>query len=316
MNINFFNKKVLLLISIICFSGLLNAQEIKVKATIDTNNVLIGDQIKLKLEFLSNKKVNLAWPSIPDSVGSIEFISKSKIDTISENNRFQLTQQMVLTSFDSGYFSLPAFAFTVQKDGNESLFQTDSLILKFRTVAVDTSKAFKDIKPPLEEPVTFDEYLIYILIGLGVLILAGGGYFLWKKYKRRGEPVPAYDPKIPPHVIALEALKQLDIEKLWQKGQTKLYYTRLTEIVRLYIERYYKIPALEEVSEEIISELSDYNIHPQALNKIKIVLEIADLVKFAKHNPIPDENTLCMNNAIEFVNLTKPFEVSASQEGR
>jgi len=303
-------KTLFIFILLLIFAGIAYSQDIRARATIDTTNVLIGDQIKLKLELISKQKLNVTMPQIPDSIGAIEIISKSKVDTITENNNYILRQNLVLTSFDSGIYVLPAFVFMYEKKGMQDLLpvQTDSLVLKFRTVAVDTSKAFKDIKPPLEEPVTFDEYLVYILVALGAIALTIAGYFLWKKYKQREKPVYDYDPRIPPHILALESLKQLDIEKLWQKGQIKLYYVRLTEIVRLYLERQFKIAALEMVSDEITLSLKVLNINQQAIAEIKTVFEIADMVKFAKMTPIPDENTLCMNHAIDFINLTKQDE--------
>ena len=305
------NKFLIFLLFCFAFSNSYS-QDIRANATIDTNNVLIGDQIKLKLEVTASEKLNITWSQIPDTLGSIEIISKSAIDTIKESNKFVLRQNLVLTSFDSGNFVFPQVTFMYQKKGTNDLspVQSDSLILRFRTVAVDTSKAFKDIKPPLEEPVTFDEYIVYILVALGAISLAFAGYFLWKKYKRKGQPKLDYDPRIPPYVLALESLKQLDAEKLWQKNQVKLYYIRLTEVVRLYLERQFKIPALEMVSHEITDALKSLNINSNAIELLDSVFSISDLVKFAKLSPIPDQNTFCMNNSIEFVNITKPLTVA------
>ena len=296
-----------LLIQILGFSYL-SAQKVSVKARTDSNNVLIGDQLHLKLEFQSDAKTKVIWPLIPDSIGAIEVISRSKIDTSDTDGKYGLSQTITITSFDSGSYTIPAFTFIFGKEPSKDslIAMTNPIFLNFRTVQVDTSKAFKDIKPIIEEPVTFDEYLVYFLIFLGILGLAIGIYFLWKKYKNRDKTKLEYDPKIPPYIIALESLKQLDSEKLWQKGHTKLYYIRLTEILRLYIERQFTIPALEMISEEIIDSMNKIRINSSAVNSLDKVLKIADMVKFAKMQPLPDEIAQSMTDSKEFVELSKP----------
>jgi hypothetical protein len=302
-----------------CFGfSFLNAQKVSVKAKIDTNNVLIGDQLHLKLEFQSDTKTKVIWPQMPDSIGAIEVISRSRIDTTTANGQYGLSQTLTITSFDSGYYTLPAFTFIYGKDpAKDSLVAlTNPIFLNFKTVQVDTSKAFKDIKPIIEEPVTFDEYLVYFLIFLGILGLAIGVYFLWKKYKNRDKIKLEYDPKIPAYIIALESLKQLDSEKLWQKGLIKLYYIRITEILRLYIERQFSVPALEMISDEILDSMNKIRINSSAVQSLEKVLKVADMVKFAKMQPLPDEIAQSMTNSVNFVELSKPLIETAETESK
>ncbi|MFA6571838.1 MAG: hypothetical protein WCT77_11460 [Bacteroidota bacterium] len=309
---------LLLLISLflISFTGA-NSQGVSARAWIDTNNVLIGDQIKLNLEIKSDKKLDILFPSIPDSIGKIEFIARTKIDTVDSNGKFLLKQKFLFTSFDSGVHYIPSFEFRCFKSGkSDSIFvRTDSFPVKFNTVSVDTSKAFKDIKPPLDYPFNIWDYLVYFLIALAIAGACAGGYFLWKKYKPKPKEPEKYDPKIPPHVLALESLKQLDIEKLWQKGKVKLYYIRLTEIIRIYLERRFEILALEMVSDEIISSMEEKNIHSELIESMTKVFRTADMVKFAKGDPLPDVNTYSMHCSIDFVNRTVLSDVALKEKG-
>ena len=112
-------------------------------------------------------------------------------------------------------------------------------------------------------------------------------------------------PQEPAHVIALRELDRLREEKLWQRSEFKTYYTRLTEIIRQYIERRYGIPAMEMTSYEILDawkleEQPEEDLAAQ-LNRL---LNLADLVKFAKEKPLASDNEENLERAYEFVKRT------------
>ena len=87
-------------------------------------------------------------------------------------------------------------------------------------------------------------------------------------------------------------LNELDEKLLWQNNKVKEYYSELTEIVRGYIERELKVPALEKTTDEIIEMLTDFNnaetilTTKETIKKLKDLLQEADLVKFAKSKPL------------------------------
>lgn len=299
---------------IILYNSNAFAQNLTVSVKSDTNKVLIGDQIKINLTVNSDEKTKIYLPVIPDTIGKIEVISRSNIDTVISDKNFTLNQNYIVTSFDSGSFVFPSLTVLYEKKGQTTLYpiQSDSLILNFNTIPVDTSQAIKDIKPPLEEPYTLADFIEYILIGLGVIVVTILVIYLLKRRKKKEKIVQDYDPKVPPYLIALEDLKKLENEKLWQKGQIKKYYTLLTEIVRLYLERQFKIPALEMTSDEILQSLKSYknpenkqiNFDDDIINLLRTVFNIADMVKFAKYQSLPDENDLCMKNSVEIVKIS------------
>jgi hypothetical protein len=294
--------------NLLIFGSDLLSQNVTTKILTDTNNILIGDQATIKLSVHSDAPVNIILPAFPDTLGKLEVISRSSIDTVKSGYGLTLNQKYVVTSFDSGLHVFPSLTIMYEKKEQTTLYPvlTDSLFIKFNAVNADTSKAIKDIKPPLEEPYTLADFIDYILIGLGIIILAAAIIYYFKKRKPKDKSQPVYDPKIPPYILALEALKNLENEKLWQKGQVKKYHIKLTEIIRTYIEREFKIPALEMTTDEIVSSLGNNGFNDELIIHLRKAHEISDLVKFAKYQPIPDENSLCMKDAIEFVNRTKP----------
>ena len=310
-------KKNLFLLFVIIFSlaqKSLEAQIYTVGVKMDTSKILIGDQTKLTIsvripsETIGSKNHFLKWHTIKDTISqNIEVISVSKIDTsISKDKKtYLLTQNIIITSFDSGFFVIPPFRFLRNGDSLKYM-ETQALLLEVVTLAVDTTQAIKDIKPPLEIPFTFSELLPYVIIGILVVLVILVIIYLFLKRKNKALVNPEKEIIIPDHEIALAKLNELKAKRLCQEGKSKEYYTQLTEIIRNYIEGRFKIMALEKTTEEIITSFRSLDINEDSKNKLKQILSLADFVKFAKINPLPLENELCINNAFDFVTQTIP----------
>ena len=118
--------------------------------------------------------------------------------------------------------------------------------------------------------------------------------------------------KVPPekaHEKALRLLKELEARQLWQSGRIKEYYSELSDIVRIYLEERFSIPAMEQTTDELLALLKKQNDSRTELRKarpeLKLILRTADLAKFAKANPLPDEHSACMAAALQMVQLTQ-----------
>lgn len=312
--IRILNLLGIFLLSIFSYSNYAYSQEIQASAKIDTNIIKIGDQLKLSLQVKYQSNINLSWLNIPDTINKIEVVERLKTDTLNSSNFITQKQNLIITSFDSGYHVIPPFIFSFKKSGDTTTYftETEPLLLTVQTVAVDTTKAFKDIKQPLEVPFTFQEALPYII---GILILTGIIFLMYYFFKRRKKIIPSIIPRIPskpPHEVALAALRQLESEKLWQKGKLKLYYSRLSDIIRTYIEYRFHINALELTTYETLKNYNPID-GDNSIEKLKPLLELSDLVKFAKANPIASENEISFNNAVKFVELTMPHHISSDE---
>jgi hypothetical protein len=193
-----------------------------------------------------------------------------------------------------------------------SKFKPDSAFL----AAIDTNQMFKirDIKPIMETPWTFKEFWqrfgkIILIILISVFLIAAIIYYIIRRIQNKPIFTPP-KPKIPPHITALELLNTLKEEKLWQKDRIKEYYTQLTDILRIYIEERFSIPAPEYTSYQIIESLDSQPEIPQE-NKMSLgkMLSTADLVKFAKAQPLEFENEIALKTAFDFVEKTIPAVV-------
>ena len=148
-----------------------------------------------------------------------------------------------------------------------------------------------------------------LLIGLILILIY---YF---KNKPKVEKIKEIiKPSIPPHISALEALKQLESKKLWQQDKTKEYYSELTHILREYLEQRFEIHALEQTSDEIITALRFTDINEAEKRRLIKILMIADMVKFAKEKPLASENEMVIKEANAIIENTKLIEPESNKE--
>ncbi len=300
------------------------ALELKPKASLDSTHILIGDQVNLHLEIVFSNNNKIGFPEPGDYLGAfVEIIERSEIDTIQiDEATTRLAQDYIVTSFDTGQHVIPRFYFQFENDLIADSVSTNQLVLNVYTIPKIDSliTAYKgpiDIKAPIEAPITFKEvapWLLGTILGLGLLFLI---FYAIKKRKNK-QPIfrAPPKPKEPAHLIALRKLDQVKEEKVWQEGAIKQYYTDLTETIREYIENRFEIQALEQTSDEILAAFKAEKslINQKTFDNLEKFLKNADLVKFAKYSPLPDENNIALVDAYFFVNETKIMVNKAQQE--
>ncbi|HNQ12715.1 MAG TPA: hypothetical protein PKH65_09560 [Bacteroidia bacterium] len=268
----------------------------------DTHALLIGQQVRMQLLLNVPAEANVQWPLLPDSIHKLELLNKSNIDTLREDQRNQYVQSFYITSFDSGTHTIEPITFYYSLANNLDSVKTDFLSIQVHTVEVDTSEAIRDIKSIEEVPFSFKDLIPHLLISISILLIVFLIWYLRKRWKKKTLQPEEKQLKIPPHELALQQLAQLKSESLWQQGRNKEYHSRLTEIVRLFIENKWQVPALEQTSFEILHEIERKQIcHEENFKRLKYMLEIADGVKFAKAIPVAYENEQSFQFAEEFV---------------
>jgi hypothetical protein len=295
------NKFFLFLILLPVFS--LFAQEIKVTASTDTTDYLIGDQIKYHLVINTNKNVYIINPFFRDTLKNVDVIKISDPVVSETETGKTIKYETLLTRFDSSQVTIPPIKIEYRVQGDTTLKSvlSNSVTFNVHTMKVSMKEEIKDIKPP----VRLFNYLFLIYIGIALLILVIG-YFVYRKYFKN-KPQPVIEPKkekIFSHQLALRKLDQLDHEELWQKGFVKEYHTRITDIIREYFEKQFELPALELTTTDSLKQLSK---HPQGVKVLDITsqfLNNADLVKFAKFTPLELVNKEMMVQAKEIVTKT------------
>ena len=277
--------KILLLWACLFSTPLLFAQMgYDLQVAVDTTKMRIGEQIEYILQVKADSTAQITFSEQP-FFASFEVLEESPIDTLRAKSHYLFTKKYALIQFDSGAYWLPPQK--VMINGFSKI--SDSLLVQVATVPVDTLKQkLFDIKPVAEVEQNFDALTQSIIYGvLVVLLLVGLIYAFFFAKKRREERRK----KLPPFERALEELKALETITPSLQEEYKHYYSRLTDVVRRYLEEEAKISALESTTDELMIKLESLKqsgqleLERETIKNLKTVLQTADLVKFARSTP-------------------------------
>jgi hypothetical protein len=315
MQMKVFKKSfwLLLFIQSLFVSDKIFAQRTLIDVTIDSAAILIGEQTILHTTVTidRDKQVQLVIPG-DTLMRGVEVLHFSRPDSsVIENNRLLIKQDILITSFDSALYLLPPLKVI---DGLDTVY-SNQVALKVSTIPVDTDNPedFFDIKEVWKPPFVLADYYPWIFgVLIALFLICVVGYIIQRMRNQKPlVPFRREAPKLPPYEQAIMELNQTKQRKLWQQGRSKEYYTSITEILRRYIVSRFGINAMEMTSGEILDIIKRNNEADSVYDNLKQILHLADFVKFAKWNPLPDENDLSLMNAYLFVNQTKPAIIAA-----
>jgi hypothetical protein len=302
MYINCFHQIALLLWA--CSLAVnIHAQQVEALSALERNNILIGDQIKLNLQIThkSDIKIQKIDLSVLDTMKAIEVVSTEPIVATSTG----IAQALTITSFDSGYHFIPKIPIIFLQNGKLDTVTTNELALTVNTIPQDTI-LIAPIKSIIEEPVGIEDFfwIAIAILALGLITLAIL-YFIKRKPAEKEIVTTTSTVIVPPHELALQQLKALEHRQLWQTGEVKAYHSELTRIIRVYLENRYSIQALEMTTEQILTQLNKLDFDADWNERLREMLQAADLVKFAKAEPPSEFHERMMTYAVSFVEATK-----------
>ena len=279
-----------------------------VEIKLDSTNMMIGEQMKMKLEVKYSDEAEVMIPQSFKLGTKVEILNiRDSVSKISENE-FLLTKEMTITSFDSGVYNIAALPIAYKDDGEYwDTIYSKSIQLTVESPEIDTTQAFATIKDIYQEDLSFrEDVLPIILIVLGLTVFIALIWFFSQK-KEKIENVEQ-DIKLPAHIIAFKALNELENKQLWQQGKFKDFYSELSFIMREYLENRFAINALESVTDEILINLNPFSIEKTQTENLKGILQTADLVKYAKVKPSEEKHQNMMALSLKFIQKTQSFE--------
>ena len=268
--------------------------------------LMLGDQTDLHLSVTHEASEQVQMPVYGEMLQEgIEIVDRSAIDTTAlPDGRVQMTQDLTLTSFKDSLFAIQPLYVT----SGEDTFWTEPMALNvIQPFEVDSSLAITDIKDIEKAQIWWWGIFRWVLLALGCVLLAVGGYYLWRWYRKHRKPEEeTIDPELlrPADEVALEKLDEIKAQKIWKDGKVKEYQTELTDVVREYIGRRFDVHSTEKTSDETLQEMKS-KVDKDLYTRLKSMLQLADLVKFAKWHTTPDENETALITAYDFVNETK-----------
>ncbi|MBD0332854.1 MAG: hypothetical protein ICV66_09370 [Chitinophagaceae bacterium] len=244
-------------------------------ASVNKQRILIGEQFQLTLEatFLKNQKYS--WFRI-DTIPHFEILSKAKIDTTSDGNQLKLSQQLTLTSWDSGKWQIPAFSL--------SSLRTKPLTI---TVAFsspfDPNQPYHDIKDILEVERPIRTTWYWYLIGAVLLLLLF--ILLFPRRKKGNKEVLKEDA----YKYAMKQLKNLE-QRGFSFHDPKDFYTELVLIFRTYLHQRKNIQSFYKTTDDLAVQIGQLNLAPDLYKELLQTLRSSDMVKFAKFQPQQSDN--------------------------
>ena len=299
----------ILLFCMMSFIGIqCDAQVTFLRGRTDADTIVIGQPFDYQLSLTIPKDYFVEWKQFGDTLSkSIDVINVEDIKTTAINNSDNviMTQNLTLTSFDTGYVYVPEIAITYSKSLQDSIrytLRTDEKELYVTTVAVDTTEAFRPIKGVMRQGFTAKEEFPWVALAI---IIAGVVYLIiyLKKHKKTKEVVveEKKKPTIPAIITARAKLAEMKDNEVWNTPKTKDYYTDLTDIAREYLEGQFEIDAIEMTTDEIMEAVNQLSLSNLTKSKLQDTLTTADLVKFAKANPSAEQNKQSFSDINNFV---------------
>ncbi|MGQ3685215.1 MAG: hypothetical protein ACUBOA_09475 [Candidatus Loosdrechtia sp.] len=286
-------------------------------AHVDKVEGVIGEQITLTVRVQYNGDYTIQFPEIGQRFGVFN-IKNTGIITEPKKEKdgnVLVERKYLLRSYEIGQVTVPPVKIRYQGAQSEGEVATDEIPVTIRGVIQEGEAAddIRDIRPPVDVPISYKKLIQWIAGGLGLLAFAGMIYGFICKLKR-GRKVPVRTViKRPPHEIAYELLERLLREDLVGKGFIKEYYYRITNILRHYIEDRFGLSAPERTTEEFLEEM----VHTDTLEDhhkvlIREFLTHCDMVKYAKYGPSRTEINGTYAAAKRFIDeTTVVFQVSS-----
>jgi len=288
----------------LCFSLSLSLCYSQASLSIQKTQALIGDQLELTLQINTPSSSQWANPDVvpADTVDVIEVVATGDVRQSVDGDYTQYLKTWTIAVFDTGVIRVPPMPIILQNALGSDTQYTNDIPLIISGVA--DSLGLAPIKPIIREPAKFSDYLVYIIgvLAFGLLIILA---ILYRRRKPKVKEVIEIRDEKPAHTIALEQLDALEREKLWQQGLIKEYHSRMNHIMRTYLEQRYRIPALESTSTEIMKDLREMELRDDLLQQIREVMEVEDLIKFAKAEPPVDIHAQYLDFARSLILQTK-----------
>jgi hypothetical protein len=303
-------KYVLILMAMFALLGGLNAQDVEVEGKVENTKVQVGKPFTLDLSL----KVPYGWFvewndfAIDTLSEQLDIIKRGDVERSADaDSNVIVKQQLTLMTFDTGQIQVPAVGLTYAKSFDDPMRMqafTEPIDLYATTIVVDTLQPYKPIVGPIDAPIQMKEVFPWIL-GVLLLALVVVGILYWRKHRKTKVDADGNivrGPVIPPYDKAVDDLKRLREEKMWQSGKVKEYFSTLTDIAREYIEGQFGVNAVEMTTDDILEEVKPLHFSSETYNKLKETMEVADLVKFAKYSSSNLESENAMNSMTDFVN--------------
>lgn len=292
----------------------LAAQDARISNDVDTTLVTVGDRIQMTVTVEHAVGARVVWPDSID-LSPFELLAVRTAAPATEGGRAHSSAVLTMAAFELGELEIPSFDVQVLGPGEaEQTLSTDRFGIEVVSVGADEGGDIRDIRGPLWIPLGVVTVSLWLLLGLVAL---GAAYGLYRRSRRRGEDdvEEAGPPPRPAHEVALEAIERIESSPMLERGQVKEYHIEVSEVLRTYVERRFRVPSLEMTTREVVEGLRGVGAQGQFVDGLRRFLDQCDLVKFAKVRPTLEASQKILDLGRDLVTGSVPDPAEAAPDG-
>jgi len=262
--------------------GTLLADPPDISVALDKQTITLGDPVNFTLTIRYDSTLRLISPAIGATLGNLTVLKDSTaVDGTIVDGRKLYERHVRVTAFETGDQWAPSLSGElVDTDGVSTEWQTDSLSLSVQSMLGDLNPDSVDIqglKSQYEVPIST---WLWWAISAFILLAAVASWWFFRRRRRIEEEATA--PVIPAWESALGSLQGMreEIDPATDGG--RVWYFRLSEILRRYLDGRYGWESIEETTTETIRRLPDAPFDGEHRERVKEFFNLADRVRYAK----------------------------------
>lgn len=299
-------RNIFLAVALLLASATAQAIETKepaVWASVDKGAAFIGDKVKYQLEVSTEKGVEIKFPKFADGkIGDLEIKDSGSEVKKGIFGKIIFINWYNIAAYAPGKYTIPRIEIKYKQSSAK-----DWTVVKGNTVDITVrslipSFGVKDIRD-IKGPFYIFEINWFVIAAAVIIIVASVFIFILYNKKRSTSPIRL------PHETALEELEAIK-GTYARGGGVKEYYVGISDCVRRYIERVFRLKAPEMTTEEFLDSMKGSGaLSPQQKGLLKDFLNACDLVKFAKYAPSRVEIEAVPLSAQKFIEETKDVHI-------
>ncbi|NLP10532.1 protein BatD [bacterium] len=282
--------------------------QVSIESKVDRAKINIGDVITYSVIITHDADVHLEQPSPGKNLGQFEIRGYQVVPPRPVGRQIVSRTDYQISTFDVGEFDIPSLRVYYRTGQDTTLHHLRTEVITITVASLNPNEKgdIRDIKPPMTPPRDLKRIVLAVCAVVILLSLFGLGWWYYRR-RKQGQPLlPVREkPRRPAHEIALEALAELEASDWLAVERIKDYYVAVSEIIRRYVSDRYFIDAMEMTTSQLMSRLQEHHLDQEPQTLLQSLLELSDLVKFAKYIPAPEVQQQTVPQARAFVHATK-----------
>ncbi|MBN2436657.1 MAG: hypothetical protein JXK07_15465 [Spirochaetes bacterium] len=291
-----------LLLTIFIFSSISLTAQINVSTSVQNNSTNVGIENSYTVEITSESPdFKVKDPESTFYTGESEtvplyMITGTDVKDYNEKGVFIRTINYKIVYFITGTYDLPR---PVVHDSEDN--PVNFTAPRIEVAPVSKEESFADIEPPFARSGNYKRIILLILALLALAVII---YFIVRIVKKRISR-PKAIPVIVPVEKFMDSYNRLQQKQLLENDQIEDYCTELSIIFRRFLDDRFKMGALDLTTDEIFRACSSVNINSTNANRLKHLMYLWDLAKFAEMRP---SREIVEGNANETLDLVKDLD--------